>query len=175
MVAEGIAIASFLAVGIVVLRKFRASLPRLAMLFAITMVLNALGWVFEFYSEVPGFDEITHGLTTTAITGLGGWVVFQRLSRRRDLTWEFTLAVFSFGVALGAIWEAVEWFSYLITGRPGIIKSLNDTVSDLLWDMMGAAFALPLLKLDGVKTIAYPWRIAVGTCAAIAAAWTVSE
>lgn len=142
----------FLVLGSGVYASFVSRLPRLATLFIFTMLLNALGWVFGYYTRGPGFDEGAHALTTTAITGIVGYLCFRKLFRYRVVTLgHLSLAILSVGIAIGAIWEIIEWFTYLYSGKPGIIKSLNDTTSDLIWDVLGAALALPLLWSDALR------------------------
>jgi hypothetical protein len=182
---ESASMLGFLVFGWAIYRVFREPLPRLAALFAVTTMLNALGWVFEYYSDVPGFDEIAHGLTTTALTGLVGCLCFRSLFGAREVSSRHLwIALLSLGIAIGALWEIVEWFSYLVTGRPGIIKSLNDTVSDLIWDVVGAALALPLLWQDALRRRRgdraerlgfFSWRWFLALAAAVAAVWGIAE
>jgi hypothetical protein len=46
----------------------------------------------------------------------------------------FVLAIASFGIAIGAIWEIIEWLT-------GSINSLNDTIMDLVMDTTGSTVA----------------------------------
>lgn len=151
LVPEAAALAGFAVAAWAGWRLSRERLPVLSKIFVLSMVLNSLGWVFEFYADVPGFDEVAHFLTGTCLTGMLGYLCFRQLFVAKDVApWQLALAIVSLGAAMGALWEIVEWFAYLMTGRPGIIKSLNDTVSDLLWDFLGGALALPVLWHDVV-------------------------
>lgn len=160
------------------------ALPLLSALFAVTMLLNGLGWVFKFY-DAPGFDEASHGLTTTALTGLFGYFVFKKLFTVREVSlWHLSTAILSLGIAIGAVWEVVEWFMFLVSGNPGIIKSLNDTVSDLIWDVLGATLALPLLWQDALRAsrgesrhhrALFHWRACLAIFVITTAIWVVAE
>lgn len=181
---EVFALLLFLAAAWVVYAISVEALPRLATLFVFTTLLNALGWVFEYYGDFPGFDEVAHGLTTTALTGLVGYLCFRRIIAVKAVSpWHLSIAVLAVGIAIGALWEIAEWFMYLISGRPGIIKSLNDTVSDMIWDVLGAALALPILWKDAVRPLRGPkscvflfsWRTFALLAAVIVVVWNFAE
>ncbi len=46
----------------------------------------------------------------------------------------YVLAIASFGIAIGALWEITEWLLQ-------VINSLNDTIIDLIMDSIGATIA----------------------------------
>jgi hypothetical protein len=157
------------------LRSFHERLPRVAAIGWLAVFLNVPGWLLEYYALIPGFDEVAHFVTSVAMTGLAGYYCFRRLLADPETArFHASLAIFALGVALGAIWEVCEWFAFLVSNEPGIIKSINDTISDLIWDVLGAALALPLLARD-LGAPLYGWR-PVGVFALLTTlVWGVAE
>jgi len=89
-------------------------------------VLNALGWAFNFFRIGP-YDDVAHGYTTFAITLSLGYLVAEK-------GWLYAATIFCFGMAIGGLWEIVEWLF-------GAIGNIHDTVVDLIMDAVGALAA----------------------------------
>lgn len=105
------------------------------LLFVIAALLNAGGWVWELFYAPGPYDEITHGFTTFSLTLALGFLAYNALFpsfRQQQIL--FVLAIASFGIALGALWEIFEW---LIR----VINDLDDTITDLVMDSIGAILA----------------------------------
>lgn len=123
-----------------VLREDR--LPNLFdMLFVIAALVNAAGWVWNLF-EMPGpYDELVHAYTTFAITLALGWLaygsLFDSFRQHRRL---FMLVIASFGIAVGAVWEIVEWTADLLLAVD-VVPGLHDTIVDLIVDSLGALLA----------------------------------
>lgn len=110
-------------------------------LFVIAALLNAGGWVWRLFYQPGPYDEITHAFTTFAITLALGFLVYRSmLSVFRQHPWLYVLTVASFGIAIGAIWEIMEWSAGFIFNTE-VIGDVNDTVTDLIMDSLGAGFA----------------------------------
>ncbi len=110
-------------------------------LFVIAALLNAGGWVWRLFYQPGPYDEITHAFTTFAITLALGFLVYRSmLSVFRQHSWLYVLTVASFGIAIGAIWEIMEWSAGFIFNTE-VIGDVNDTVTDLIMDSLGAGFA----------------------------------
>lgn len=110
-------------------------------LFVLAALLNAGGWVARWFYAPGPYDEITHAFTIFALTLAFSFWVYQPLLRVfRDHRLLYLIAITSFGIAVGAVWEIMEWAAGLIL-QTEVIGSLNDTVSDLLMDMVGATLA----------------------------------
>jgi VanZ family protein len=107
-------------------------------LFAIAALLNAGGWVWGWF-YVPGpYDEIVHAFTTFSITLALSFLVYgPMLNVFREHRVLFVLAIASFGIAIGALWEVFEWVT-------GVINDLDDTITDLIMDTLGATIAAVL-------------------------------
>jgi hypothetical protein len=107
-------------------------------LFVIAALINAGGWVWGWF-YVPGpYDEIVHCYTTFSITLALSFLVYSpMLNVFRHHRVLFVLSVASFGIAIGALWEVFEWVT-------GVINDLDDTITDLIMDTIGATAAAVL-------------------------------
>lgn len=114
----------------------RERLPTLfGFLFVVASILNGMGWVFDFWSRIPLYDPITHAFTTFAVTLAGGFVAYYSV-RVHFCThvWIFALAIGSFGLAVGALWEILEW-------SLAIPQTYRGVAVDLIMDTLGALIA----------------------------------
>lgn len=105
-----------------------------ALLFAACCVANAAGWIWNLYSRIWWFDEALHFLTPLSIVaGLvlagvrRGW-----LGRPKSLARSVVISVLV-GLWLGLAWELAE--------APFQDFALGDTVSDLVFDLLGSVAA----------------------------------
>ncbi|MEB3309123.1 MAG: hypothetical protein VKJ02_02730 [Snowella sp.] len=110
-------------------------------LFVLAALLNAGGWVWGLFYLAGPYDEITHLFTTFALTLALGFLVYQvMLTTFRQHQWLYLLTITSFGIAMGALWEIAEWSAEKILATE-VIGSLDDTITDLIMDTLGAALA----------------------------------
>lgn len=110
------------------------------LLFVLAALLNAAGWVWNWFRDVWFYDEVVHGYTIFAITLSLGFLAYHALwGEMREHAWLSVLAVASFGLAIGALWELVEWGMMAVN----FIKplTLRDTMVDLVADSIGALIA----------------------------------
>jgi hypothetical protein len=102
-------------------------------------VFNALGWAFNLFAKFGAYDVLAHGYTIFAITLSAGFLVYSSSQVHFErIGWLFLLSIFCFGMALGGLWEIVEWLF-------GVIGPIDDTVGDLTMDAAGA-FAAGVLS-----------------------------
>jgi len=110
-------------------------------LFVLAALLNAMGWVWSFFSMPGPYDEIVHAYTTFAITLALSFLVYSSmLNIFRQHTILYILTIASFGIAIGALWEVAEWSAGKILSMQ-VIESLDDTIIDLIMDSWGAILA----------------------------------
>lgn len=110
-------------------------------LFVLAALLNAGGWVWGLFYLPGSYDEITHAFTIFAFTLAFSFLVYQSMLpvfRQHKLLYLITIA--SFGIAIGALWEVAEWLAGKILATE-VIESLDDTITDLVMDSLGATFA----------------------------------
>ena len=73
----------------------------------------------------------------------------QRIDRHPILT---LVVVTGLGVALGAVWEIVEWAGSQVWGDPNFREARRDVITDLIYDtvgaLLGALAGLAVLRRD---------------------------
>jgi uncharacterized membrane protein YjdF len=119
--------------------QLRDPLPALfEFLFVVAALMNAGGYAFDWFGRIGPYDTIVHGFTPFAITLTFGFLLYrERLPAFEEKRWLFVITILSFGMAIGAAWEVVEWGIDLAFGT-ALQPSLNDTDVDLLADIAGA-------------------------------------
>jgi uncharacterized membrane protein YjdF len=137
-------------IGVVAARAL--DLPRLYDLgFCIAMIFTGWGEALGLYDAIPWYDNLVHFM----VPMLGAPVAYIALARLevlpdpRDETGRrhyvgMWVVTFALGVAIGGIWEIVEWTS---DGTLGSDLSLDndDTVGDLIADSSGSIVGAGLL------------------------------
>ena len=104
-------------------------------LFVASAILSGTGWSWDPEPWANVYNEVNHFFTSFALTLSLGYLAFESvraLLRPHPLV--FTLAIASFGVAIGAIWEIFEW-------AIDEIGTIDDTILDLALDTAGALVA----------------------------------
>lgn len=127
-------------------------LPR-AIDLAYVLALSLQGWgeSLRAYDVLPWFDELTH----LVIPMLSAPVLYVALARAdvvpdpKDETHTrhyvgIAVITVALGLAVGAVWEMLEWASDSTLGS-SLQESLDDTVSDLFLDGVGAILGAALL------------------------------
>ena len=110
-------------------------------LFVLAALVNAGGWVWEWFYAPGPYDELVHGFTMFSITlALSFWVYGPMLTIFRQHTLLYLLAITSFGIAIGALWEVAEWLADKILAAD-VIGSIDDTVTDMIMDTLGSGLA----------------------------------
>ena len=98
-------------------------------------VLNAVGWAFNLFAQFRWYDLLAHAYTIFAITLTAGFLIYSSSQVRFEkIGWLFITSIFCFGMAVGGLWEIVEWAFR-------VIGTVNDTVFDLIMDAAGAFLA----------------------------------
>jgi len=144
------ALAGFLVVSFLFV-KLDHKLPSIFdLIFMIAALINAGGWAWDLYNQPGPYDEIAHFFTVFAITLAFGFLMYRELMEsfyKRPLI--FVLTIASLGLALGAVWETIEWLSDFVIPKQ-IVSGLFDTETDLILDGLGALLAA-LLNLRGLN------------------------
>ncbi len=104
---------------------------------AVAALLNAFGFAFNFYTRLRLYDETAHAFTVFSLT-LALFFLFYRdqVPERGALA----TAVFTFGMAAGALWELAEWSTGLVLDVR-VNSGLDDAMTDLLANGVGALVA----------------------------------
>lgn len=102
----------------------------------LALFLHVIGGVSGFYDNLPGWDHLTHAMSSSFIAALGS-VVVVALDKYVDSIYlpRFFVAFFivMFTMAVGVSWELMEYLVDEITGSY-MQYSLADTMLDLLFD-----------------------------------------
>lgn len=110
-------------------------------LFVLAALLNAAGWVWGLFNAPGLYDEIVHCFTIFALTLAFGFLVYRpMLDIFRQHKLLYMLTIVSFGIAVGALWEVVEWTAGQVLSIQ-VVPSLEDTIIDLVMDSLGAVLA----------------------------------
>jgi hypothetical protein len=143
----GFLLASFLFV------KLEDKLPSLFdLIFMVAALINAGGWTWNLYNKPGPYDEIAHFFTMFAITLAFGFLLYRELMESfYDHPVMFILTIASLGIAIGALWEVVEWLADFVTPKQ-IVSGLFDTITDIILDSAGAVLAA-LLNLHGLNEL----------------------
>lgn len=102
----------------------------------LALFLHVIGGVSGFYDNLPGWDHITHAMSSSLIAALafGAVVALDKYVESIYLPDSFlALFILMFTMAMGVVWEIME---YIIDGLTGSFMqySLSDTMVDLLFD-----------------------------------------
>lgn len=144
------ALAGFLVISFLFV-AFERKLPTLFdLIFVIAALINAGGWAWDLYNQPGPYDEIAHFYTIFAITLAVGFMLFSELMEsfysHRVL---FVITIASVGIAIGALWEVIEWLADFATPKE-IVSGLFDTITDIILDSAGAIVAA-FLNLWGLN------------------------
>jgi hypothetical protein len=133
--------------------KLERKLPSLFdLIFMIAALINAGGWAWDLYNKPGPYDEIAHFFTMFAITLAFGFLLYSELMESfYDHRIMFVLTIASLGIAIGALWEVVEWLADFVTPKQ-IVSGLFDTITDIMLDSAGAVLAA-LLNLRGLNEL----------------------
>ena len=132
-VTTALIVAVFLALSFAHLLRSERRPSVFDVLFALAALAGAVGFVFDLFSEVVPYDELTHAYTTFSVS-LAFYFLFYAGAAPYQKAVALGTSVFTLGVTVGAYWEIFEWF---FVGK----YTLADTISDLLVDSAGALVA----------------------------------
>lgn len=118
-----------------------------AVLLAIAGAANLLGYTADLYQRIPWFDEGLHAFTLFALTfTLALYLQGRVLGGRERHPILLGLTIVGLGLALGTVWEFLEWgYDQIVSANA--IKGKADTILDLWMDAAGAAAAALLAQV----------------------------
>ncbi|WP_231184827.1 hypothetical protein [Haladaptatus sp. DYF46] len=165
----GVLVNGIFAFGITVLpgvleRDYRLSLdPWLTLWITLAVFLHAVG-MLGLYEEVWWWDHLTHFLSATLVASVG-YATARAFDKHSDAVYfppRFMFVyVLLFTLASGVLWEVLEFVARMsartVGVEPVLIQyGLNDTITDLIFDAVGAVlvalFGTGLLS-ETVETI----------------------
>lgn len=126
-----------------VLLIWRKLLPNLYLIMIpFVAILYMLGSreLLDLYYILPWYDKIVHFSMEFMLTLLAGSILVRRYSFYYQNQILFLITIVSLGIALGAIWEIIEWFITLVI-PPTFKYTVLDTIGDLIIDSYGVFMA----------------------------------
>ena len=146
-VFAGLFALAFSFVPTVLRRNYRISIPWvLELLIFLALFLHVIGGVFDLYDRIERWDTMTHFVSTFMLAIVGLTIIYLMHVYWDGLTMD-TRAIMVFtvfiGVFLGVVWEVMEWSADQMFGTTEQ-HGLNDTMKDLVMDMIGAMLAAVL-------------------------------
>ncbi|WP_436926610.1 hypothetical protein [Halosimplex amylolyticum] len=119
--------------------------PGLVLWIVIAVFLNALGFL-GLYEQYQWYDEITHTVSATIIAGIGyaSFRAFEVHSDEIDVPQAFrSVFIVVFVLAVGVVWELLEFASELLAGALGsaaplVVYGIDDIVTDMIFNAVGA-------------------------------------
>ncbi len=133
----------------IITRKYRI-VPDTGLVLWLTLAifLHTAG-SFVFYDNIARWDHVTHALSASVVAA-GGYTIIRAIDIYMDEIYippkVLFLFILMFVLATGVIWEIIEFMSDEITaylGYEAILAQhgINDTMVDLLFDLVGAVLA----------------------------------
>ncbi|MFH1770864.1 MAG: hypothetical protein ABH828_04890 [archaeon] len=122
--------------------------PEFEVLFALFLYGSMiLGEVRDFYLRVPWWDLLLHGMSAIMIALIGFMIVFSLYYTHKVVFSPFVAAlfVFSFALAIGALWEIFEFAMDSFFG----LNMLKSGIVDTMWDLIIDAGAALLVAVSG--------------------------
>lgn len=129
---------------LVLARRFEITLP-VPFVVAITVFLVAsvfMGEAFDFYERVWWWDIALHGSSAIGF-GLVGFLFVLMMfegDRYAAPSWAICFLAFALAVTVGAVWEIFEYAMDSLFGLNMQKSGLDDTMGDLIVDVLGAGF-----------------------------------
>jgi hypothetical protein len=145
-------VANLLVGGTALLVARAVNLPRLYDLgFTVAMILTGWGEALGLYDAWKPYDNVVHFIVPMLCSQVA-YIALARIEVLPDMREDFTpnhyagifVITLALGVAIGGIWEILEWTSDNVFGSQ-LQTSNDDTVGDLIADTLGAATGAALL------------------------------
>ncbi len=139
-----IGLGCFLAMSVAYMQMKEPLPPLFDFLFIAAALMNAGGFAWHWYKVLGPYDALAHGFTIFAITLSLGFLLYRaRLEAFIEQRWLLMVTIGSFGIALGAVWEIIEWSIDYICST-ALAPSLTDTVTDMMMNVLGSTGAAAL-------------------------------
>jgi hypothetical protein len=124
-------------------RDFGITLPWvLDLMISLALFLHLGGVIFNLYGIIPGYDIMTHFVTSILIGFLAFVIIYvlDRYSKNLSMdVYGMAFLVIIFAMAMGVVWEFFEWGMDLAFGTHEQ-WGLQDTMKDLLVDTVAGIF-----------------------------------
>ncbi len=110
------------------------------LLFPVVVLTYLLG-SFGLYTSWYYYDKVVHILVSFASTLFIGYLLSETaLKKVNSQKFLLSIVIISFGLSLGVFWEFFEWIVDFVYPQ-ALIRGIDDTMTDLLADLLGAVLA----------------------------------
>ncbi|MDD3398616.1 MAG: hypothetical protein PHW93_03350 [Candidatus Methanomethylophilaceae archaeon] len=106
----------------------------------LALFLHCVGVVERFYDDISWWDNLTHFLSSMLVSAMGFMAVYLVDWYVEEIYIPVKVMPFiivAVGCSFGVLWEIMEWSADLVLAT-GMQYSLDDTMQDLLMDLLGA-------------------------------------
>lgn len=110
----------------ILLRKF-------AIFVFIIFILNTAGSFFGWYTLLPWYDNGMHFLGGAWLGMVSVWLLFPSI-RQESFPFLVSMVLIFLGTIL---WEVLEYVIQDITGAPGALANVPDSISDIVFGLAG--------------------------------------
>ena len=135
-------------------RDFYVKLPIIFDLsITVSVFLHVIGGYVDFYEYVPGYDNITHFISSMTVSLIGLtllYIIVFHFENTRLPPLFFGIFTVMFAMSMGVIWEFLEWGFDLAFGTT-LQRGLQDTMRDFMFDTM-AGLVVGIVATIRLKT-----------------------
>ncbi len=132
----------FTLVPLILKHRYKINLPRGISLFAVFFSYASLflGEIHHFYERLWWWDTLLHGASALVLGLMGLGIMRMMVSTNvvQATAGVMSVFAFAFALAIGTLWEIVEFSLDGIFHTQMQLNSLADTMSDLIVDALGA-------------------------------------
>ncbi len=141
-------------------RDFGITLPWvLDLMISISIFLHVGGIIFNLYGIIPGYDIVTHFVTSILVGFLAFIIIYILDQYSKNLKMDvygMAFLVVIFAMAMGVVWELFEWGIDLAFGTHeqwGLQDTMKDLLIDTLAGIVIAVIGVRLVKKGKIEKL----------------------
>ncbi len=112
-------------------------LQKLSLFVFSIFLLNSAGSFFSWYTLLPWYDNMMHFLGGVWLALVAVWLLYSRIQEKRA----GIISVLLFVLVGALLWEGLEYFVQAVTKAPGSLATPVDSVSDIVFGLLGGLLA----------------------------------
>jgi hypothetical protein len=135
-------------------RDFSVKLPIIFDLaITVSVFLHVIGGYVDFYEFVPGYDNVTHFISSMTVSLIGLtllYIIVFHFENTRLPPLFFGIFTVMFAMSMGVIWEFLEW-GFDLAFKTELQRGLQDTMRDFMFDTL-AGLVVGIVATVRLKT-----------------------